>query len=160
MKLSDAADMYELNLDPEVIQYTGDVSFDSVEDAYRFLKKYDHYREYGFGRWAVIRKSDQAFLGWCGIKYSPSIDEYDIGYRFMKRYWGNGYATEAASACIDWAFGHLQIDTIVGRSIRENKASSNVLKKLGLTYLKTIKSNKEVLDIYTIKNPTTQSEST
>jgi len=59
----DAQLAYELNLDEEVIRYTGDGPFESVEEARDFLSKYDHYQKYGFGRWGVIRKSDNEFLG-------------------------------------------------------------------------------------------------
>ena len=159
MIVSDASDLYALNLDPDVIRYTGDRAFDSIQDAYHFLEKYDHYENYGFGRWAVIRKQDDAFLGWCGIKYSSSIDEYDIGYRLMQRYWGNGYATEAAKACIDWAFEELHLRTILGRSMGENVASLRVLEKLGLQYIKTIQENKEDLRIYKISNPSIRHDS-
>jgi len=71
MTPEDAGNLYYLNLDPEVIRYTGDPPFDSILDAEIFLNRYDHYQKYGFGRWAVIRKLDNAFLGWCGLKYSP-----------------------------------------------------------------------------------------
>jgi RimJ/RimL family protein N-acetyltransferase len=152
MNVSDASDIYHLNLDPQVIKYTGDVAFDSIADAKRFIETYDHYEKYGFGRWAMISKSDHAFIGWCGIKYSPSIGEYDIGYRLMKKYWGQNYATEAASACIDWAFAKLDISTIIGRSVEENIASCRVLEKIGLRYVKTIKENNDMLKIYQISN--------
>ena len=65
---ADAEQAYLLNLDPEVIKYTGDEPFSSIEAARAFLEKYDHYKKYGFGRWAVIRKEDRSLLGWCGLK--------------------------------------------------------------------------------------------
>lgn len=134
MTTADAASMYALNLDPEVVQYTGDAPFDSISDAHTFLENYDHYSKYGFGRWAVIRKSDQAFLGWCGLKYDPLKDEYDIGYRFFKKYWGQGYATESASSCIQLGFTRFAMQRIVGRVMKQNTASVRVLEKLGLTF--------------------------
>jgi RimJ/RimL family protein N-acetyltransferase len=94
----DAKSFYLLNLDPEVIKYTGDDSFINIEEAEKFLLNYDHCRKHGFGRWAVMRKTDNTFLGWCGLKYIEDIDEYDIGFRFFKKYWGYGYATESAKA--------------------------------------------------------------
>ena len=131
----DAEQTYLLNLDPEVVQYTGDDSFESVEAARHFLKQYDHYRRYGFGRWGVIRKSDGAFLGWCGLKYSAERDEYDIGFRFFKKYWNQGYATEAAMACLEMGFGHFAMPRIVGRAMVANTASIRVLEKVGLKYV-------------------------
>ena len=136
MTAEDAENAYLLNLDPEVIQYTGDPPFNSIEEARIFLTNYDHYRKYGFGRWAVIRKTDHAFLGWCGLKYSPDVDEYDIGFRFLKKYWNKGYATEAAIQCLRMGFEKYTMPVIVGRAMTANKGSIRVLEKIGLTFFK------------------------
>lgn len=135
MTPDDAESAYLLNLDPDVIRYTGDDPFESVEDAKAFLGKYTHYRQYGFGRWAVVLKETNEYLGWCGLKYTPELDEFDIGYRFMQKFWGFGYATEAAEACMQYGFEKLGIPVIVGRAMPENTASVRVLEKIGLTYL-------------------------
>lgn len=134
MNPEDAEFFYLLNLDPEVVRYTGDEPVASVADAIRFLEKYDQYTRYGFGRWAVIRKEDDEFLGWCGLKYSPELDEVDVGFRFFKKYWNRGYATESARACVEWGMDQLEVDEIVGRAMKENTASIRVLEKIGLTY--------------------------
>ncbi len=128
----DAHHAYLLNSDPEVIKYTGDPPFDSVEAAREFLENYSDYRNYGYGRWAVIRKADNEFLGWCGLKFHEH--EIDLGFRFFKKYWNNGYATEAAVACIKYGLETLNMKTIVGRAMAENLASINVLKKTGMQY--------------------------
>jgi ribosomal-protein-alanine N-acetyltransferase len=142
---SDAQHAYELNLDPEVIKYTGDASFENIKEARDFLINYDHYKKYGFGRWAVIRKLD-----WCGIKYNPELDEYDIGFRFFKKYWGKGYATESAKACIDWVFQNIDTKEIIGRAMPQNIASYKVLEKVGLKHYKTIEMEHGQLLIYKI----------
>lgn len=131
----DAEQAYLLNLDPEVIKYTGDVSFNSIAEAKHFLKNYEHYKTYGFGRWAVINKDCQEYLGWCGLKYSPDLNEYDIGFRFFKKYWNKGYATEAAKVCLELGFTQFGIQVIVGRAMHENRASIKVLKKIGLSFV-------------------------
>ncbi|WP_342748346.1 GNAT family N-acetyltransferase [Flavobacterium album] len=120
------------------MQFTGDAPFVTIEEAHRFLENYSHYKEYGFGRWAVIRKEDDVFLGWCGLKYSTESDEHDIGFRFFKRYWNKGYATEASKACIYYGFHQLGLTTIVGRAMEANIASVRVLEKLGMEYCHTI----------------------
>jgi [ribosomal protein S5]-alanine N-acetyltransferase len=134
MHPDDAQQAYELNLDPEVVKYTGDVSFTSREEAKDFLIAYKSYQKYGFGRWAVILKSNQEFLGWCGLKYTPELDEFDIGFRFFKKHWNHGYASEAASACLEFGFTKFKMKTIVGRAMSENKASLKVLEKIGLVF--------------------------
>lgn len=130
----DAQSFYELNLDPDVLRYTGDTPFKNVSDARVFLINYDQYKKYGFGRWAVIRKEDDAFLGWCGLKYSEETKEYDLGFRFFKKYWGNGYATEAAIACASLGFSTFNIPKIIGRAMKANSASIRVLEKAGFTF--------------------------
>ena len=133
---SDAAVMYNLNLDPEVIRYTGDPPFESVNEAGTFIKNYPDYAKNGYGRWAVVRKEDGEVLGWCGLKYLAESGETDIGYRFFKKYWGQGYATESAEACLHFGFEKLGLDTIVARAMHENLASIHVMEKLGMTYWK------------------------
>jgi [ribosomal protein S5]-alanine N-acetyltransferase len=130
--LTDASEMYALNADPEVIRYTGDPPFESVEAAHLFLQGYNPYETHGCGRWAVIRKEDSAWLGWCGVKFQPSESHYDLGYRFHKQFWGQGYATETALACLQWSFEHLPTDTIVAHAMKENEASVRVLEKIGM----------------------------
>jgi ribosomal-protein-alanine N-acetyltransferase len=134
LNAEDAENMYLLNLDPEVIRYTGDGPFASEAEARLFLENYDHYKKYGMGRWAVISQSDEAFLGWCGLKFSPDAGEHDIGFRFFRKYWSRGYATEAAEACLEYGFDTLGLTSIVGRAMRDNLTSIRVLEKIGLRY--------------------------
>jgi RimJ/RimL family protein N-acetyltransferase len=132
----DAESFYLLNNDPEVLQFTGDKPFADVAAARVFLEGYDQYQKYGVGRWAVIRKEDSVFLGWCGLKYTPETNEYDIGFRFFKHYWNKGYATEAAKACLDYGFTVLGLNVIIGRAMKENTASIKVLEKIGMAFYK------------------------
>lgn len=147
----DADMMYQLNLDPEVIQYTGDTAFENIEAAGKFLEKYDHYQKYGLGRWAVIRKADGEFLGWCGLKYDTRKEEYDIGFRFFKKHWNKGYATESAQACIQLGFEKFGMKTIVGRAMQKNLASISVLQKIGLSFDKAFDFDGQEGAIYKIE---------
>lgn len=135
LRQDDAEHFYELNNDPEVIKYTGDKAFESIEEARSFLKNYSHYRENGFGRWAVIRKDDKVFIGWCGLKLNEE-GYVDIGFRIFQKYWGKGYATEAAKKFIDLGFNRFGLSEIIGRTANENKSSFRVLEKIGMTYFK------------------------
>lgn len=136
LSVADAENFYLLNSDEDIIKYTGDKAFDSIKEAKLFLENYNPYQEYGYGRWAVIAKSNEEFLGWCGLKYSPEINEVDIGFRFFKKHWSKGYATESAKACIEYGFEKLSLKTIVGRAMEANVASIKVLEKLGMSYVK------------------------
>lgn len=151
---ADAENFYTLNADPEVIRYTGDDPFENVEAARKFLENYSHYEDYGFGRWAVIRKDDGAFLGWCGLKYSPDSDKHDIGFRFFRAHWGQGYANEAAQACLDYGFETLGMKTILGRAMKANAASIKVLEKIGMSYWKDMDFHGDAGVIYTVTKAT------
>lgn len=148
----DAEDLFQLNLDPEVIRYTGDIPFTSVEASRLFLQHYDSYKRHGFGRWAVIHKANNVFIGWCGLKYTEEKKEYDVGFRFFKRYWNQGYATESAKFCIDIGFNEFKINSIVGRAMKQNLASIRVLEKVGLTFYKTFDFNGHEGVMYKIDN--------
>lgn len=130
--IADAESAYLLNLDPEVIRYTGDVAFSSIDEAENFLSAYDQYKKYDVGRLAVIDKTSNEFLGWCGLKFDEEVNEYDIGFRFFRRYWNQGFATETAYANLQFGFEMGKIETIVGRVMKENIASIKVLEKIGL----------------------------
>lgn len=135
LSVADAENFYLLNADEDVVKYTGDKAFESINEAKSFLENYNPYQEYGYGRWAVIAKSNEEFLGWCGLKYSPEIDEVDIGFRFFKKHWNKGFASESAKACIEYGFEKLNLKTIVGRAMEANVASIKVLEKLGMTFV-------------------------
>lgn len=151
--IEDAENIYLLNLDPEVIQYTGDDAFDSVASAQHFVTHYDHYNKYDFGRWAVIGKNNHTFLGWCGLKYTPETDEYDIGFRFLKKYWNQGYATEAALACIALGFEKYKMPRIIGRARKDNASSIKVLEKISLTYFEAYDFDGKEGVLYQILKP-------
>lgn len=150
----DAAHLYMLNLDPDVTRYTGDAAFESTEAAADFVRQYDHYQKYGFGRWAVTDSENSAFLGWCGLRFSPETNEHDIGFRFFKKYWNRGYATEAAKASLDHGFNKLGLTQIVGRAAIANTASVKVLQKIGMTYLRSMDCGQDPGVVYWIENPT------
>jgi RimJ/RimL family protein N-acetyltransferase len=135
LNVSDPEHFFKLNSDPEVLKYTGDKPFLSVSDAESFLKKYNDYKENGFGRWAVISKESNEFLGWCGLKLNEE-KLVDLGFRFFQKDWGNEYATESAKASLEFGFNNLKIIEIIGRASVENKASVRVLEKLKMNFWK------------------------
>ena len=134
---ADASGFYALNADPEVIRYTGDEPFASVADAEAFLRAYDHYDRHGYGRWSVYLQATGEYLGFCGLNCSQKLDEVDLGFRLMRRYWNKGYATEAAQACLDYGFREFRLPKIVGRAMADNRASLRVLEKTGMRFAKT-----------------------
>lgn len=133
--MKDGGLLYELNSDPEVVKYVHEppTTKENVADILRniILPQY----ELGLGRWAVHLKTTEEFIGWAGLKYLSERDEIDLGYRFMKKYWGNGYASEAAAACIRYGLEQLKLEKIHGKAHVENTASLKVLQKCGMKFL-------------------------
>lgn len=132
---ADATYFFLLNEDPEVMQYTGDRAFTSMEEARNFLQNYKEYEKNGFGRWAVLERTTGRFLGWCGLKLNEQ-KEIDLGFRFFKQEWGKGYATESSIAALDYGFSELKLDRVIGRVASANTASIRVLEKVGMKYWK------------------------
>ena len=150
----DATFIYELNLDPDVTRYTHDPVKDLAHAA-EILEKVviPQYVLYNHGRWAVQLKPSLQFLGWCGLKYRPELNEIDLGYRFKKEAWGKGYATEAAYASIKYGFEKLNLRLITGRAEIENEASWKVLEKCGMTYIGLQEVDGYPVKTYEIFNP-------
>jgi len=152
LNVCDSKVFYELNLNPNVIKYTGDKAFEDVSEAKKFLCNYKDYEINGFGRWAVIDKNNGEFLGWCGLKYVPKLNETDIGFRFFEKYWNKGFATESAKACLNYGFENFNLKTIIGRAMAENTASIKVLEKIGLKYEKEFNFDAHKGLVYRITN--------
>jgi RimJ/RimL family protein N-acetyltransferase len=92
------------------------------------------YEQYGHGMWAVTLKSDGKFVGDCGltIQAVDGVEELEVGYQFNKKYWGHGYATEAARGCMDYAFNRLGRRRIISMIRPENIPSRRVAERNGL----------------------------
>lgn len=99
----------------------------------RFLWQPGAWLVQGFGMFAVVEKASGAWLGQIGPWKPEGWPGNEIGYAFHPRAWGKGYATEAGTAAVDWAFAHLGWDDIIHCIDPGNVASQNVAKRLGST---------------------------
>ncbi|MDF1699360.1 MAG: GNAT family N-acetyltransferase [Saprospiraceae bacterium] len=153
LTVEDADWFFELNEDPQVLLYTGDHPFKSREESKRFLAAYNQYSLYKMGRCAIIRKSDSKVLGWCGLKYHDADNYVELGFRLFRKYWGQGYATEAAKLSIDYAFHQLNLHELIGRVDERNLGSIRVLEKSGMTLHSSISTTGSTLLIYKLTNP-------
>lgn len=140
-QLEDAEGMYELNNDPDVIRYTGDDPFASIEATRDFIRNYDAYRKFGTGRLTLLLKETSQYIGWCGLKYDPNSADTDIGFRLLKKFWNKGYATEASLRTLEYGFNDLMLKKIIGRAMRENIPSIKVLKKIGMVFEKEFEAH-------------------
>jgi ribosomal-protein-alanine N-acetyltransferase len=131
-KMADADFMLELNSDPEVMKYLGGevVTMEQVQQT--IVSLIQQFEERRMGRFIVIEKNSNEPIGWCGLKWFHDRKIVDIGYRFLKKTWGKGFATEASYELLKYGFNNLDLDVIYAQADPENIASNNVLKKLGL----------------------------
>lgn len=129
----DLAVMHELNTDPDVVRYADDPAKD-LEESRRRLQEgpLSDYAKYGYGRFAVELKDTGKVIGFCGIKYLPEIELPEVGYRYLKEYWGRGIGTEAARVCVEFARQDLNIKKLIALIIPENIGSIRVAEKLGM----------------------------
>ena len=130
----DAEAAYELNSDPDVLRYTGDVPLTSIDHARQFIADYPDFDTIGYGRWACVLHETQTVIGFCGLKYLTDLDVVDIGFRFLPRYWGLGLGTEACTACLSFGFDTIGLQRIVAFVMPENLASIRVLEKSGMLF--------------------------
>ena len=141
--MNDVEAMYELDSDPEVHKYLGNTPIKDLEQAAEriqiFRKQYD---EDGLGRWAIVDKATNEFIGWTGFKLvreerNNLKNFYDLGFRLLRKFWGKGYATESALASLEYGFGKLDFKTVYAMAHIDNSGSNHVLKKSGFKFIET-----------------------
>lgn len=148
----DAHWLYELNADPQVTYYTSDTGFSSPAAALDLILTYANYQRDGYGRWMVMDASTDEPLGWCGLKKNPW--GIDLGFRYYRKLWNKGYATEAANATIAWAKKH-HLGELIGRALSGNVASIRVLEKLGFT-----EEDRVPIEVFSTDHPLSEEEQT
>ncbi len=136
LQTTDDADfILELVNDPSWLRFIGDRGVRTVEDAREYILNSIHmYEKSGFCFYLVERKEDNIPLGLCGLVKRDSLEDVDIGYAFLPKYWGQGYAYEAASATLAYSIDTLGLNRIVAITTQDNEASAKLLKKIGLKF--------------------------
>ena len=132
---NDRAPFAALNADPEVMQYfPGTLNRFQSDLWIDFVRgEIDHE---GWGLWALQHIHSGAFLGALGLHVvefeAPFTPAVEIGWRLARRYWGHGFAPEAAMAALSVGFDQLGLDEIVSFTVPENANSLRVMDKLGM----------------------------
>lgn len=142
----DAIDIAAVLGDPDVMQHIGRGRAKTFEETVDYLAyQLRHDAAYGYSLWAMVRKEDRRVIGQCGLWHLDGTGEVDLAYTLAQEFWGQGYATEASIAWLDYAFAPrietdekrgsgLGLDRIVAIAKPENRASVRVLEKLGMRY--------------------------
>jgi RimJ/RimL family protein N-acetyltransferase len=131
----------ELLNDPSFIQNIGDRNVRSIPDAEAYILKgpVASYEKNGFGLDLVILKETGESMGICGLIKRDTLDDVDIGYAFLPKFWSKGYAVESAIAVKEYGQKVHGLKRIVAITLPENKGSIRVLERIGLTFEKMIK---------------------
>jgi RimJ/RimL family protein N-acetyltransferase len=132
---ADLAPFAALNADPEVARHLPGTLTREASDAMAARIR-AHLGRHGYGLFAVERRSEPGFLGFVGLSQVPFEAAFtpavEIGWRLAREHWGQGYATEAAAAVVELAFGELDLDDLVSFTVPGNLASRRVMEKLGM----------------------------
>jgi RimJ/RimL family protein N-acetyltransferase len=140
---TDVDGFFELDSDPEVHRYLGSKPLTSKEQIVEVIEMIrQQYIDHGIGRWAVIDKNTNEFMGWSGLKWMTTrtnnhIHYYDLGYRLKKKFWGQGIATGTSLLFLHYEFETLNASEVYAMANIENIGSNQVLKKAGLTCMDT-----------------------
>jgi [ribosomal protein S5]-alanine N-acetyltransferase len=133
----DAAFVFELLNEPTFIEFIGDKGVRDLAGAETYLREgpLASYARHGFGLWCVVRGSDGLPLGSCGLLKRDFLTHPDLGYAFLSRHHGQGYALEAATAVLKYARHGLALKALHAITAFRNPASVRLLGKLGFDFV-------------------------
>ena len=126
-----------VNADPEVMEHFPRVMTEA--DTARAIAVFEHhFQDHGFGLWAVEHSGSGELVGFTGLAIpsfdAPFMPAVEVGWRFGKQHWGNGYATEAARAALGFGFREAGLDEVVSFTVPANVRSTRVMERLGMTH--------------------------
>ncbi len=158
----DAVNLFDLNSDPQVVQYTNSagrapsLTVIQQETLPRYMSAYRQSSRYGL--WAAIEKQTQDFIGWFMFRpfrdasyYDPAYpfpEDIELGYRLKRSAWGRGLASEGVQALLQTALNGSQTAPVMAVVMSRNAASIRVLEKSGLTLLQVVSASPPDLEVY------------
>ncbi|MCZ4124550.1 GNAT family N-acetyltransferase [Streptomyces sp. H39-S7] len=133
----DLAPMAEINADPQVMRWIDDGSVRDLERTAESIERWEEeWDDEGFGIFAVELLASGELAGFTGLSVPEFLPEVlpavEIGWRFGRQFWGQGYASEAAHATLEFALQDRGLDRVISIHQVGNDASENVMRKLGM----------------------------
>ena len=137
----DAPFILELLNDPSFIQNIGDRNVRTMTDAESYITNgpVSSYEKNGFGLDLVTLKETGQSIGICGLIKRDTLEDVDIGYAFLPKFWKKGYAVESALAVLEYGLTVQKLKRIVAITLEANKGSVRVLERIGLKFEKMVK---------------------
>lgn len=140
LRMFSPGDLFELSSitrDPEVMRFIGEGRPISAEETATNLETITNaFHRRGFGRWAVVYKETGRLIGYCGFSASIPAAGVEIAYMLARPFWGRGLATEAARACLRYAFEELRLPSVSAVTRPGNQRSRRVMEHLGMKFLR------------------------
>ncbi|AIL12704.1 hypothetical protein IM40_02885 [Candidatus Paracaedimonas acanthamoebae] len=137
LMLEDVEDVYAYAKDPQVSKYVTWETHKTQTETYEFIQNFA-FKKYAEGElepYGIVLKEENRIIGTVGCSWQKKKDNtMSMGYVLAREYWGKGLMTEAAQALLDYAFKSQKPYLIMAWCIAENKASSRVMQKLGMTF--------------------------
>ena len=159
LEISDAQAFFKMDNNPNVHKYLWQKPVLTIDETLSTIKSVqDQYVNHKIGRFAAVLKSTNEFIGWVGIKFNTDIvnnktNFYDIGYRLDEPFWGQGYATEASFAWLDYGFQIMKIQNMEAAAHIDNVASNKILDKIGMTNTGSYHEDAVEWNWFEMKNP-------
>ncbi|MEP7105912.1 MAG: GNAT family N-acetyltransferase [Chloroflexota bacterium] len=131
---ADATALFDVSQDPDVVRFVGDRHVPTLQEAWRAVAGWiGHWALRGYGQWAIEERASGRFIGRAGIINPADWPGPEVGYLLGRPWWGRGYATEAASAAMDWGFREIGFEDLISLIDPANTASIAVATRLGET---------------------------
>ena len=145
----DAEFIFELLNEPSFIRNIGDRNIRMIDDACAYIVNgpVKSYERNGFGLYLIVLKETNESIGMCGLIRRESLEDVDIGYALLPRYWSKGYAVEAAQATKEHAKAVIGLKRLVAIVDPANEGSIRVLEKIGLRYEKMVRLSADDIDL-------------
>lgn len=136
ISVDDAEFMLELLNDPSFVRYIGDRGVRTTDDGRKYIQTgpMESYERFGFGLYLVELKDTREAIGICGLLKRESLQDVDVGFALLPRFWSKGYAVEAVSAVLAYGRDTLGLKRIVAITSPDNVASINLLSKFGFRF--------------------------
>jgi RimJ/RimL family protein N-acetyltransferase len=149
LSTDDAEFILGLLNEPSFLRFIGDKGVRTLDDARNYILNgpVDMYNRLGFGLYLTELKDGGLPIGICGLIKRDGLEDVDIGFAFLPKFWAKGYAYEAAAAVIAYGKTALGLNRIVAITSPDNYASARLLEKLGLRFERTIQLSKDAEEV-------------
>lgn len=150
--IEDVEQFYSILKEEAIGKWLAKSSGMSKEEAKDYvIQLISHWEQYDFGVWLLVNRNTGELLGHCGLRKIDETGEIEIMYLLDPEYWGNGYASEAAKASIQYAKEMMNVKRIIARVKVANENSKKLLRNLGFTYTHDVDHSGRLLSYFELQ---------